>query len=192
MNTIVSGNINKALFVDRDGVINREKDYVCRVEDFEFITGVMEALKKVAVLGYKIIVISNQAGIARGYYSEEDFHRITEWMRGEFRKKGVEVTDVYYDPTHPEYGTGKYKRVSARRKPAPGMILDAVRDHRINLQQSALVGDKLTDIEAGRRAGVKHLFLVRTGHPFRDEEVPAGVKIVEDLREVAEKLKNIE
>lgn len=188
MNSIISGNMNKALFVDRDGVINKEKDYVYRVGDFEFIDGVIEALKKAAVLGYQIIVISNQAGIARGYYSEEDFHRITDWMRGEFRKKGVEITDVYYDPTHPEYGIGKYRRVSARRKPAPGMILDAVRDHRIDLQQSALVGDKLTDIEAGRRAGVGRLFLVRTGHPFRDEEVPAGVEIVEDLEEVAEKL----
>ncbi len=188
MNTIISGNMNKALFVDRDGVINREKDYVYRVEDFEFIDGIMEALKKVAELGYKIIVVTNQAGIARGYYSEKDFQRITEWMCGEFRKRGVEITDVYYDPTHPEYGTGKYKRVSERRKPAPGMILDAVRDHRIGLRQSALVGDKLTDIEAGRRAGVGRLFLVRTGHPFRDEEVPAGVEIVEDLEEVAAKL----
>ncbi|MCD6201309.1 MAG: HAD family hydrolase [Bacteroidales bacterium] len=180
--------MNKALFIDRDGVINREKGYVFRVEDFEFIDGVFEALKEAAGLGYKILVITNQAGIARGYYSEMDFHKITKWMLDEFRKKGVEITDVYYDPYHPEYGKGKYRKESLRRKPAPGMILDAVRDHHINLQRSVLVGDKLSDIEAGRRAGVGRLFLVRTGHPFYEDEVPEGVEIVDNMNGVVKML----
>ncbi len=190
MNTNISVNTNKALFVDRDGVINREKDYVFRKEEFEFIDGVFEAMKEITGLGYKIIVITNQAGIARGLYSEEDFHQLTGWMIEVFRKKGVEIASVYYDPYHPEYGRGKYKKKSPRRKPAPGMILDAAREHRLDLQRSVLVGDKLTDIEAGRRAGVGRLFLVRTGHPFREEEVPEDCEVAEDLREVAGRLRD--
>ena len=188
----ISGDMNKALFIDRDGVINKEKDYVNRKEDFVFIDGVFKSLKEFSALGYKLIVITNQAGIARGYYNEEDFHRITDWMNNEFRQRGVEITEVYYDPYHPVYGKGKYKRESSRRKPAPGMILDAVKDHHIDLQRSALVGDKLSDIEAGRRAGVGRLFLVRTGHPFDETEAPADCRVADNLEEVMAMLKKDE
>ena len=180
--------MNKALFVDRDGVINKEKEYVWRVEDFEFFDGVFEALGEAVEKGYLIIIITNQAGIARGHYTEEDFHKLTEWMVHKFRDNGVPVAGVYYDPYHPEYGIGKYKKESLRRKPNPGMIFEAARDHAINLSQSVLVGDKITDIEAGRRAGVGKLFLVRTGHPFREDEVPEGVEVAEDLRGVIRRL----
>ncbi len=188
MTAAFSKNTAKALFVDRDGVINKEKDYVWLVEDFEFLEGVFDALREAVAMGYKIIVITNQAGIARGYYSEEDFQRLTEWMVHKFKDKGVPVTGVYYDPYHPEHGVGKYRKESLRRKPNPGMIFEAAREHHLELRASALVGDKLTDIEAGRRAGVGHLFLVRTGHPFDEREVPEGVEVAEDLREVMKKL----
>ena len=180
-------NTHKALFVDRDGVINKEKDYVWQVEDFEFLPGVFEALREAMAKGYRIIIITNQAGIGRGYYSEEDFHHLTEWMLHKFRDQGVEVTAVYFDPYHPE-GVGKYRKESLRRKPNPGMIFEAARDHHLDLRQSALAGDKLSDIEAGRRAGVGRLFLVRTGHPFAEEEVPEGVEVAEDLNNVVERL----
>jgi D-glycero-D-manno-heptose 1,7-bisphosphate phosphatase len=179
--------MNRALILDRDGVINREKDYVWRPEEFEFLPGVFEALREAITKGYLIIIITNQAGIARGYYTEEDFQKLTEWMLHKFRDEGVQVTDVYYDPYHPE-GVGKYRKESLRRKPNPGMIFEAARDHHIDLRQSALAGDKLSDIEAGRRAGVGRLFLVRTGHPFAEEEVPEGVEVAEDLNNVVERL----
>jgi D-glycero-D-manno-heptose 1,7-bisphosphate phosphatase len=191
MTATVSKGTHRALFVDRDGVINREKDYVWQPEEFEFLPGVFAALREAADKGYLILIITNQAGIARGYYSEEDYHRLTEWMLHKFRDEGVEVTAVYFDPFHPE-GIGKYRKESLRRKPNPGMIFEAARDHGISLQQSVLVGDKLTDTEAGRRAGVGRLFLVRTGHPFAEEEVPEGVEVAEDLREVVKRLEKVE
>ncbi len=188
MTATSSINTGKALFVDRDGVINKEKDYVWKAEDFEFLEGVFEALREAVEKGYKIVVITNQAGIARGYYSEEDFQRLTEWMVHKLRDQGVPVAGVYYDPTHPEHGIGKYRKESLRRKPNPGMIFEAAREHHFDLQASALVGDKLSDIEAGRRAGVGRLFLVRTGHPFDDADVPPGCEVADDLREAVKKL----
>ena len=180
--------MNKAFFVDRDGVINKEKNYVYRIEDFEFIDGVFEALKDACGMGYNVIVVSNQAGIGRGYYTEDDFRQLTNWMVEEFRKRDVEITDVFFDPYHPEDGKGKYKKDSLRRKPHPGMIFDAAKKYNLDLRQSVLAGDKLTDIEAGRRAGVGRLFLVRTGHPFDEAEVSAECEVAQDLREAVRKL----
>jgi len=182
--------MHKALFLDRDGVINREREYVGRKEDVEFLPGVFEALRTAVESGYRIVIITNQAGIARGYYTEEDFHHLTNWMVQRFREEGIPVTAVYYDPTHPQHGRGEYRRKSLRRKPAPGMILKAAIEHRFDLRLSVLVGDKLSDIEAGRRAGVGRLFLVRSGHPFQEEEVPEEVEVAEDLKEVVKIIKN--
>jgi len=189
MSTAISGNMNKALFIDRDGVINKEKDYVYRIEDFEFIDGVFGALKQAGDLGYKIIIITNQAGIARGLFTEEDFHKITQWMCREFEKRGVQITDVFYDPYHPVYGKGKYKKDSMNRKPNPGMIMEAVKKYRIDVKRSALAGDKMSDIEAGKRAGIEKLFLVRTGYPVDKSVVPAGCLVVDTLKQVVEALK---
>lgn len=181
--------MNKALFIDRDGVINKETDYVYRIEDFEFINGVFEALQQAGALGYKIIVITNQAGIARGIYTEEDFHKLTEWMCRKFEEKGVKITDVFYDPYHPVHGKGKYKKDSPGRKPNPGMILQAVEKNTIDVRDSVLAGDKLSDIEAGRRAGIEQLFLVRTGAPVDMASVPVGCRVVDTLKQVVEALK---
>ncbi len=179
--------MKKALILDRDGVINCEKGYVGRVKDFEFLDGVFEALREARRKGYLLVIVTNQAGIARGYYTEEDYHRLTEWMLRKLRDEGVEITAVYYDPYHPE-GTGRYRRDSLRRKPHPGMILEAAREHSLDLAASALVGDKLSDVEAGRRAGVGRLFLVRSGHPFDENDIPREVEVADDLREVVQRL----
>lgn len=146
--------MNKALFLDRDGVINVEKNYVHRTEDFEFTDGIFELTEHYQKLGYLLIVITNQAGIGRGYYTEEDFQRLTEWMIQRFTDKGIVISKVYYCPDHPEHGIGKYKRESSRRKPNPGMILEAAEEFDIDLKNSILVGDKESDIIAGTRAGV--------------------------------------
>ncbi|MFP4089736.1 MAG: D-glycero-beta-D-manno-heptose 1,7-bisphosphate 7-phosphatase [Cyclobacteriaceae bacterium] len=144
----------KALFLDRDGVINEDKNYVHRIEDFVFIKGVFSLLRKAQELGYLLIVVTNQAGIARGYYHEEDFHQLTRWMKQEMMKEGIFLDHVYFCPYHPQHGLGSYKRQSSCRKPAPGMILQAEKDYAIDLSASMLIGDKESDIEAGLAAGV--------------------------------------
>ncbi|WP_152395468.1 D-glycero-alpha-D-manno-heptose-1,7-bisphosphate 7-phosphatase [Paenibacillus guangzhouensis] len=153
--------MNKAVFFDRDGVINVEKNYVYKIEDFEFVDGIFDVMKHFQSLGYLLIVITNQAGIGRGYYSEEDFHKLNDWMIERFKVEGIEITKVYYSPYHPEHGIGEYKKDSWCRKPNPGMILQAKDDFDIDLRESILFGDKDSDIEAGIRAEVGENVLVQ-------------------------------
>lgn len=144
----------RALFLDRDGVINVDKGYVCRPEDFELIDGVIELCRHAVDQGHLLIVVTNQAGIGRGYYSEASFLAFTEWMCDGFRERGIPIARVYYCPFHPEFGMGKYKRESTDRKPAPGMILRAAKEFHLDLHRSVLVGDKEADVQAGLAAGV--------------------------------------
>lgn len=143
-----------ALFLDRDGVINVDYAYVSKQEDFEFIDGIFELCQLAKQLGYLIFVVTNQAGIGRGYYTEEDFWNLTDWMCSVFKFHGAVIDKVYFCPFHPVHGVGKYKVDSSCRKPKPGMILQAAKEFCVDLQRSVLVGDKATDIQAGLAAGV--------------------------------------
>jgi D-glycero-D-manno-heptose 1,7-bisphosphate phosphatase len=145
---------SKALFLDRDGVINVESGYVHRRESFEFIPGIFELCRAAQSLDYLLVVATNQAGIARGYYSESDFNDLTDWMMARFAEKKISITRLYYCPYHPVFGVGKYKYDSPDRKPNPGMLLRAQSDLDLDLGSSILVGDKLSDIQAGCAAGV--------------------------------------
>ncbi len=156
-------NKNKTLFLDRDGVINQDENYVCRIEDFKFIEGVFDACRSFVKAGYQIIVITNQAGIGRGYYTEGDFSVLNNWMLTEFMRQGIDILDVYYCPHHSEHALGDYLQTCQCRKPAPGMLMQAVKEHNIDLNNSILVGDKLSDILAGQAAGVEKCFFVKTG-----------------------------
>ncbi len=144
----------KALFLDRDGVINVDRGYVGAQENFEFVEGIFDLCAHATVLGYLVIVVTNQAGIGRGYYSEQEYQGLTEWMSGVFRDRGTLISHVYHCPYHPECGLGIYKMDSRDRKPAPGMILQAAVDFGLDLVRSVLVGDRETDIQAGVNAGV--------------------------------------
>ncbi|MFZ0706501.1 MAG: HAD family hydrolase [Candidatus Korobacteraceae bacterium] len=148
-----------AIFLDRDGVINYDFGYANRTDEIRFIDGIFNLLKIVRKAGYVAIVITNQAGIARGYYSEEDVKRTHEWMRARFRENGADVDAFYYCPFHPDATVPNYRADSPDRKPAPGMILQAAADWSIDLPRSLLVGDKESDLEAGRRAQVGMLIL---------------------------------
>lgn len=151
-----------ALFLDRDGVINVDHGYVHRAEDFEWIPGVFETARIARSLGLAVIVVTNQAGIARGYYDEAQFHALTNWMKNAFLAEDAVLTDVYFCPEHPD-GLPPYNRHSDRRKPEPGMLLQAAREHDIDLTVSALIGDMPSDITAGRAAGLRHVaFFGRT------------------------------
>lgn len=144
----------KALFLDRDGVINEDLNYVYRRSDFLFIEGIFDLCRAAVTSRFEVIVVTNQAGIARGYYSEAQFHELTAWMIAQFNENGVPIRKVYFCPFHPIEGIGEYRRDAECRKPKPGMILAARDECGLNLRDCILLGDKLTDIEAGQRAGV--------------------------------------
>ena len=150
------GRKGKALFLDRDGVINVERRYVYRIDEFEFLPGIFDLCQAGCDAGFVPIVVTNQAGIGRGYYTEADFQRVTAWMLDQFRLRGIRIGRVYHCPFHPTEGIGEYRRDSFDRKPNPGMILKAKNDFALDLANSLLVGDKDSDIEAGRAAGVRY------------------------------------
>lgn len=147
---------SRALFLDRDGIINVDSGYVHRIDDFAFVDGIFELGVWAQSLGLLPIVITNQAGIGRGLYTEDDFERITAWMLDQFRLRGVHIAGVYHCPFHPTAGIGVYRRESFDRKPNPGMILKARTDFGLDLSESVLLGDKDSDVEAGRAAGVRY------------------------------------
>lgn len=171
--------MNKAVFLDRDGVINLDHGYTYKIEDFEFVDGVFESCKKMVDLGYKLVVVTNQSGIGRGYYTPEDFERLTQWMKGEFLKQGIEISGVYFCPHHPQNAQGDYLRQCECRKPAPGMLLRAATELNLDLSLSIMVGDKESDIEAGRRAGVK--FCVRVSESATETDADWACKSLKDL-----------
>lgn len=152
--------MKRALFLDRDGVVNEEVGYLHRAEEVRFVDGIFPLCRTAARLGYKLIVVTNQAGIARGYYSEADFHALMEFMRGQLRAEGVELDAVYYCPFHPEHGIGEYKREHEDRKPGTGMLLRGSRDLGIELRDSVMVGDRCSDIAAANAAELRQAFLV--------------------------------
>jgi D-glycero-D-manno-heptose 1,7-bisphosphate phosphatase len=153
---------NKAIFLDRDGVINVDGRYVHRQEDFHFQEGIFELCRAAQTLGYLLVVVTNQAGIARGYYSESEFLKLTEWMVEKFVEQQIQIARVYYCPYHPTHGVGKYKYDSPDRKPKPGMFLRAMADLNLDLTLSVLIGDKLSDIDAAKAAGVGTAILLRS------------------------------
>lgn len=169
--------IAPALFLDRDGVINREINYLHRIEDFEFIPGTFCACRFFQARGYRLIVVTNQAGIGRGYYTEADFHRLNDWMIAQFKAEGVHISQTYFSPYHPTQGMGAYRCDHPDRKPNPGMLLRAQQDWNLDLPASILVGDKESDIQAGLAAGLRTTVLVRSGHRIDEANTQATAVI---------------
>ncbi|MGK2945094.1 MAG: D-glycero-beta-D-manno-heptose 1,7-bisphosphate 7-phosphatase [Desulfuromonadales bacterium] len=156
-------NTRRAVFLDRDGTINVEKDYLHKVEDFEFIPGAPEAIKRLKDAGFFVIVVSNQSGIGRGYFDEQTVETLHAHIQTELAAYGTSIDGFYFCPHHPEYGLDHYQVDCECRKGAPGMLLQAAREHDIDLQKSFMIGDKPADIEAGQRAGCQSI-LVMTGY----------------------------
>lgn len=146
---------SRALFLDRDGVINHDSGYTSSAENFRFIDGIFDLCRAAKRLGYLLIIVTNQAGIGRGYYSEQDFFTLTEWMRRRFEEEGAPITDVFHCPYHPEYGVGSYKKESFDRKPNPGMLLRAAEKYGLGMGCSIMIGDKDSDMRAASKAGVR-------------------------------------
>jgi D-glycero-D-manno-heptose 1,7-bisphosphate phosphatase len=143
-----------ALFLDRDGVINVDHSYVHTIKNFEFVDGIFDLARFACSKNYKLIVITNQAGIAKGYFTEKQFHILNNWMIKQFSIACATLSEVYFCPYHPKEGLGKYLKDDYNRKPNPGMILQAQKKFNIDLNCSVLIGDNLTDIQAGNSAGV--------------------------------------
>jgi D-glycero-D-manno-heptose 1,7-bisphosphate phosphatase len=152
--------LKRALFLDRDGVINVDHGYVHTVEQFEFINGIFDLVAAANRLGYLVIIVTNQAGIARGYYSVAQFQDLTNWMKSRFVENGSIIDAVYYCPHHPEHGSGEYRIECGCRKPFPGMLLNAKYEFDLDMKKSIIVGDKETDIAAGVSANVGTLVLL--------------------------------
>lgn len=153
--------LQRALFLDRDGVVNEEVGYLYRAEEVRWVEGIAPLCRTAQALGYRLIVVTNQSGIARGMYSEADFHTLMDWMRAELGREQVSLDAVYFCPFHPEHGVGEYRREHEDRKPGPGMLLRAAREHGLDLSRSVLVGDRCSDLAAANAAGLRQAFFLR-------------------------------
>lgn len=168
-------------FLDRDGVINIDVAYLSRWEDFRFVPGTVEALRQLQTRGYQLVVVTNQSGIARGYYTEDDYLGLTRSMRDALAAEGVSLAGVYHCPHLPRAEVARYALDCDCRKPAPGMILRAAEELGADLPASILVGDKGSDIQAARAAGVGRAFLVRSGQALTPQECAMADACFDDL-----------
>lgn len=173
--------MKKTVFLDRDGVINVDHGYVHKAEDFEFVPGVLEACARLKAAGFELVVVTNQSGIARGYYDEDQFGELCDWMVERFESAGAPLTAIYYCPHHPEKGIEPYVGQCQCRKPEPGMLLQAAKEYPLDMSASYMVGDKADDMRAGRAAGVKAQILVRTGKSVTEEGQSLATVVQDDL-----------
>jgi D-glycero-D-manno-heptose 1,7-bisphosphate phosphatase len=175
----------RAAFVDRDGVINRELGHVHRDEDFELLPGAVDGLRRLQAAGYALVVVTNQAGIAKGLYDEERFNALSRHMTALLAREGVRLDGIYYCPHHPRGTVDSYRLDCDCRKPRPGMLLRAAAELNLALSDSVLIGDKRSDIDAGRAAGVGRCVLVRSGHEASTEDEATADACLTDLAAAA-------
>lgn len=175
----------KAVFLDRDGVINVDKGYVHRIEDFEFYPNVFVALRKLQEAGFKLFIVTNQSGIAVGYYTEEEFLKLTDYMLEQFKKEGINIEKVYYCPHHENGIVEGYSFKCDCRKPESGMIRQAISEFGVDPSKSFLIGDKENDILAAHKEGIKAA-LVKTGQGLKYAKTTTADFVGEDILHVVE------
>jgi D-glycero-D-manno-heptose 1,7-bisphosphate phosphatase len=175
--------MNRAVFLDRDGTLIVDKNYLSRPEDVALFPGVAPALHRLQTAGYQLFVITNQSGVGRGYFTLADVERVNHHLENELARQGVRLVKTYFAPEAPD-------QPSRGRKPSPQFLWDARDEFNLNLAESFMVGDKVIDLECGWNAGVKRSILVRTGYGAQAErETPAALKqalVLNDLTTVAE------
>ena len=168
--------MDKVIFIDRDGVINKEKNYLYKIEDFEFIDGVFNALGYLQNLGYKLVIITNQSGIGRGYYTKEQYDVLTKWIKEEFLHNHIFISEIYCCPHAPNDQCNC-------RKPQIGMINQAAKVLDIDYKNSWVIGDKFSDIQTGINANIPNTIQVKTGHDFNEKESKASF-IINSIKDV--------
>ncbi|MGR6840368.1 D-glycero-beta-D-manno-heptose 1,7-bisphosphate 7-phosphatase [Aliivibrio wodanis] len=173
-----------AVFLDRDGVINVDRGYVHKRDDFEYIDGVFNAVKKCKDMGYLLVLVTNQSGIARGMFTEEQFETLTEWMDWNFAENDIDFDGIYYCPHHPEATVEQYKEACDCRKPNPGMFISAQTFLDIDMENSVMIGDKKEDMMAAQAAGVGTRILVRTGKPVTEEGEALATTVLDSIADV--------
>lgn len=164
----------KAIFLDRDGVINLDHSYIYKKEDFEFCDGIFETLQYLSSLGYTFFIVTNQSGIGRGYYSEEDFQKLTSWMIDEFARKDIKITKVYHCPHSPDENC-------ECRKPKIGMFKKAQKEFHIDMKSSWMIGDKQSDIQAGKNSGIPNTIFINSS---TCKEASYSVKSILDIIDI--------
>ena len=157
----------KTIFLDRDGVINKDINYLHKIDDFEFIDGIFDVCLYFQSLGYKIIIITNQSGISRGYYNHSDYQKVTQWMLDQFKYKNINILDVFHCPHGPD-------STCDCRKPKPGMFLKAKDKHNTDMEKSWMIGDKERDIRAAKSASINNTILVSSGHSINETKSNAS------------------
>lgn len=181
--------MNKAVFLDRDGTINVEKYYLYKIEDFEFLPGAIDGLKMIQTAGYMLIVVTNQSGIARGYYTEGDFQILNDWMTATLQENGVTINGVYYCPHLPYAFVGEYRAACGCRKPATALYKRAVKDLNIDISHSWAVGDKMRDCSICADFGCRGFLVGNSEKPEVLEQARLGeyknVRYAKDLLEAA-------
>ena len=175
-------NKKPAIFLDRDGVINKDNGYISQVDDFEFIEGTIEACIEFQKKGYQLVVITDQPGIATGHFTEAQFNSLTEWMDWSMADRGVELDGIYYCP---HYSIEEGKGGCECQKPKPGMLLNAIEDLNIEIETSILIGDSVFDLQAGIAAGVKTNYLVRSGIEVNEEAEALATDVFDNLAVIA-------
>lgn len=183
--------MNKAIFLDRDGTLNVDHGYVHQIDDFQFIEGSIDALLELKRMGYLLVLVTNQSGIARGYFSEAQFLILTEWMDWSLAARGVDLDGVYYCPHHPE-GEGEYHQQCECRKPQAGMLLQGIRELKIDPAQSIMIGDKLEDMMAGKNAKIGRCVMVRTGKAITTEGEHLADAVLDSISDLPNWLKEKE
>lgn len=177
--------MQKILFLDRDGVINIERNYVYKKAQFIFIEDIFSTCLFFQNQGFKIIVVTNQSGIARKYYSRDDFLSLSRWMIKKFKQRNIEILDVLFCPHHPDF-SGQCDC----RKPAPGLFLEAFKKYTVDLEESIMIGDKISDIYAANEAGINNAFLVKTGHSIPLTNELAAIQIFNNSSDIVNWYKN--
>ncbi|WP_130834098.1 D-glycero-beta-D-manno-heptose 1,7-bisphosphate 7-phosphatase [[Erwinia] mediterraneensis] len=178
-----------AIFLDRDGTVNVDHGYVHDIDHFQFIDGVIESMRELKKMGFALVLVTNQSGIARGMFTEDQFMQLTEWMDWSLADRDVDLDGIYYCPHHPQASVAEYRQQCDCRKPQPGMLLSAQQQLHIDMSASYMVGDKLEDMLAGAAAGVGKKVLVRSGKPVTAEGEAAADWVITSLAELPARIK---